>query len=115
MVLGFTAIGFYAGFLQAGVGILVLLYLSLAYASSLVAANAIKVGLIAILALVSIVTFVIAGETIDLLRGGVLAVATVVGGYLGARAALAKGERFVRLAVVLAVLASVVKLVVDTF
>jgi uncharacterized membrane protein YfcA len=113
MLLGFTAIGFYAGFLQAGVGILILLYLSLAHASDLVAANAVKVGLVAVLALVSIVTFTIAGETIDLVRGGVLAAATVVGGYLGARATLKKGERLVRAAVVLTVVASAVKLVVD--
>ena len=115
MLVGFALIGFYAGFLQAGVGILVLFYLSLVHACRLVTANAVKVGLLSVLAAVSIATFIVAGQAIDPIRGGALAVGTVVGGYLGARAALSRGERFVRVALVAAVLASVAKLLYDAF
>lgn len=113
MVLGFTVIGFYAGFLQAGVGILILLYLSLLHGSNLVAANALKVVVILLFAIIAIVVFVASGEEIDPLRGVVLAAGTTAGGYLGARATLERGEGFVRIVVVIAVLASVAKLLWD--
>ncbi len=113
MLLGFCLIGFYAGFLQAGVGILILLYMSLVHGTSLVAANALKVVVILVFAAVALVVFVVLGEPIDPLRGVVLAGGTTVGGYLGARETLRRGEKFVRAVLVVAVLASVAKLVWD--
>jgi len=114
MVLGFTGIGFYAGFLQAGVGVLILLYMSLVHGSHLVAANALKAVSILVFTVVALGVFVVLGETIDPLRGLVLAVGTATGGYLGAVATLRRGEKFVRVLLVLAVLASVVKLAWDS-
>ena len=114
MVLGFAGIGFYAGFLQAGVGVLILLYMSLVHGSHLVAANALKAVSILVFTVVALGVFVVLGETIDPLRGLVLAGGTATGGYLGAVATLRRGEKFVRVLLVLAVLASVVKLAWDS-
>jgi hypothetical protein len=110
MALGFAAIGLYAGFLQAGVGILILLYLGRVHGSSLVAANAVKVVFILWLTMAALGIFVWRQAGIDPVRGLALAGSTTVGGYLGARATLRRGERFVRGVLVAAVLASVVKL-----
>jgi uncharacterized protein len=112
-ILGFAAIGFYAGFLQAGVGILILLYLALGHRVDFVSGNAIKVVMVLLLAAAALVVFVVEGVPIDPLRGLVLAVATTLGGYLGATAAMRRGERFVRVVLVAAVLASVAKLAWD--
>lgn len=114
MVPGFAAIGFYAGFLQAGVGVLILLYMSLVHGTSLVAANALKVVVILVFTVVALGVFVALGEHIDVLRGLVLAGGTTVGGYLGARESLRRGEKLVRAVLVLAVTASVAKLVWDS-
>ncbi|MFW5875137.1 MAG: sulfite exporter TauE/SafE family protein [Myxococcota bacterium] len=114
-VLAFVAIGFYAGFLQAGVGILLLLYMSLVQRMHLVFANGIKVVVILLLAAVALVTFAWQGVAIDALRGLVLAVATTTGGYLGAMATIRRGEKFVRGVLFVAVAGSVVKLAWDTF
>lgn len=114
MVPGFAAIGFYAGFLQAGVGVLILLYMSLVHGTSLVAANALKVVVILVFTVVALGVFVALGEQIDVLRGLVLAGGTTVGGYLGARESLRRGEKLVRAVLVLAVTASVAKLVWDS-
>jgi len=113
MVLGFSAIGFYAGFLQAGVGLLILLYLSALHGTALLPANAIKVIVVLGFAAMAIVVFGLSGVPMDPVRGTVLAVATTLGGYLGARDTLRRGERFVRWTVVVAVAASAVKLVFD--
>jgi uncharacterized membrane protein YfcA len=114
-IASFLAIGFYAGFLQAGVGILVLLYTSLAHGMSLVIANSLKVMAVTIFTIAAIAIFAWQGETIDLLRGAVLGLTTSIGGWLGARATIERGERFVRYAVIASVLLSAGKLVWDLF
>jgi uncharacterized membrane protein YfcA len=113
MVLGFVAIGAYGGFLQAGLGIVVLLYLSIAHGVSLVASNVVKSTVTLALTVVAIAVFATRGEQIDLVRGGVLAISSAIGGLAGARSTVALGDRFVRGVVVVAVLASMVKLLLD--
>lgn len=112
-VVAFVAIGVYGGFLQAGVGILVLLYLSLAHGISLVASNVVKSTVTLALTIVALAVFAARGETIDLARGGVLAITSAIGGLVGARSTVALGDRFVRGAVVVAVVASMAKLIFD--
>ncbi|UJR82077.1 sulfite exporter TauE/SafE family protein [Sandaracinus amylolyticus] len=113
MIAAFVAIGTYGGFLQAGVGIVALLYLSIAHGVSLVASNVVKSTVTLALTVIAIAVFAARGETIDLVRGGVLAATSAIGGLVGARATVALGDRFVRIAVVVAVVASMVKLVYD--
>lgn len=113
MIAAFVAIGIYGGFLQAGVGILVLLYLSLAHGVGLVASNVVKSTVTLALTIVAIAVFASRGEGIDVVRGGVLAITSALGGLAGARSTVALGDRFVRVTVTLAVLVSMIKLVAD--
>jgi hypothetical protein len=113
MIAVFVAIGIYGGFLQAGVGILVLLYLSLAHGIGLVASNVVKSTVTLALTIVAIAVFASRGEGIDVARGGVLAITSALGGLAGARSTVALGDRFVRVAVTLAVLVSMIKLIAD--
>ncbi|AKF05297.1 sulfite exporter TauE/SafE family protein [Sandaracinus amylolyticus] len=113
MIAAFVAIGTYGGFLQAGVGIVALLYLSIAHGVSLVASNVVKSTVTLALTVIAIAVFAARGETIDVVRGGVLAVTSAIGGLVGARATVALGDRFVRVTVVIAVVASMIKLVHD--
>jgi uncharacterized membrane protein YfcA len=113
MVVAFAAIGFWAGFLQVGVGIVVLLYFALVHDTSLVVANGVKVVVIFTLTFAALAVFVVQDQTIDLLRGGILAAGTAAGGALGARDTLKRGERFVRYVLAAAVGASAIKLAWD--
>lgn len=115
MAIAFAAIGFYAGFLQAGVGILVLLYMSLVHDTSLVTSNALKSVIVAVLTLPALAVFFHRGVHIDLLRGLVLGGATALGAFFGARATIERGERFVRVLMVVAVVASATKLAYDAY
>lgn len=110
VVVGFMAVGFYVGFLQAGAGILILLYLAHVQKMNLVAANAVKVIAVLAFSTVSLLTFVTQKTPIDPLRGLVLAASSMVGAYLGATATLRRGEGFVRVLLVVAVLASALRL-----
>ncbi len=113
MILCFIGIGIYGGFLQAGLGIVVLLYLSIAHGVSLIHSNVAKSTVTFSLCIVAILVFGARGETIDLARGGVLAVSSAMGGLLGARSATRFGEPLIRGVVVIAVMASMAKLIVD--
>jgi uncharacterized membrane protein YfcA len=112
-VVGLFAIGIYGGFLQAGVGILVLLFLSIVAGAGLVASNVLKSTVTLALAIVSLIVFASRGERIDPLLGGALAVGSAAGGYLGAQATVKLGERWIRGAIVVAVVASMIKLLLD--
>jgi uncharacterized membrane protein YfcA len=113
MMAGFFFIGIYGGFLQAGVGILALLFLSRVFDTSLVASNVLKVTATFGLTLVALGVFAVRHEGIDPVRGAVLAVAAAIGGYFGADLAVRLGETWTRRAIVVAVVASMTKLVWD--
>jgi uncharacterized membrane protein YfcA len=105
-VVVFFAVGVYAGAIQAGVGILILLVLSRA-GFDLVTANAMKVILILATAVLSSAVFIANGQ-VQWLAAAVLAVGASIGGYVGANLAVDGGERLIRpvLIVVVLVLAS---------
>lgn len=100
----FFGVGFYAGAIQAGVGIILLLLLARS-GVDLVRGNAIKTFVIvAVTAIVALPVFLLDGQV----RWGpalVLSAGTAAGGYLGARVAIRGGERLVKPVLVVAVIA----------
>ena len=90
----FFAIGVYVGFIQAGMGILLLLGMSLFHSQELVGANAVKnvIGFLA--TLVALATFVFYGQ-VDWIPGLTMAIGNLLGGYVGAKLAIKKGQKFI--------------------
>lgn len=90
----FLAIGLYVGFIQAGMGILLLIGLGLFHARELVGANAVKnlIGLAA--TAVATLTFMAYGQ-IQWIPGLVMAFGNLLGGYFGAKLAIRKGKRLI--------------------
>ena len=105
----FFAIGVYVGFIQAGMGILLLLAMSFLCNFKLVEANAIKnsIGFLVTLAAASLFAFY---GLIDWVPGLVMAVGNVIGGYVGAKLAIKKGSRFVFGFLVIVMVATGIKL-----
>jgi uncharacterized membrane protein YfcA len=99
------AIGFYGGFFQAGVGLLLLVALSRA-GSDLVVANAVKIVAVAAFTAVAVLVFVASGHVVWV-PALVLSAGTAAGADVGARIAVRGGERVIRpvLAVCVVVLA----------
>lgn len=93
--LAFFCIGAYGGFLQAGVGIFLLMGLSIFAGLDLVKANAVKVLLVLFFTLPALGIY-LANGLIDWAPGMVLAAGGAVGGWLGARLALSGGASLVR-------------------
>lgn len=105
----FTAIGFYGGFVQAGVGFLILAGLVLGGGLNLVSGNAAKVVLILAFTVVALPVFLIAGQ-VSLLAGGVLAIGNMTGAWIASNLAVAKGGGWIRWVVVVAALAAAVRM-----
>lgn len=102
----FLVVGFYAGAVQAGVGLIILLVLSRA-GFDLVTANAMKTVVIMVVTAIAIPVFVY-NDQVRWLPAVVLSVGMGVGGYAGANFAVDGGERVIRpvLVIVVLVLAS---------
>jgi len=101
--------GLYGGFLQAGVGLVLIFALSSVGGYDLVRANALKVVVIALFTVVSLGVFLVRGEVVYKV-GLVMCIGSVVGARLGVRYAIGHGEALKRVVVVCDVLACAVLL-----
>lgn len=108
-IAAFFFIGIYGGFIQAGVGFIIIATLSLITGLSLVTINALKVFVILIYTALSLTIFLLHGK-VDLLLGVTLAIGQAIGAYLGSTFAVAKGDRWIRAILIISALAMAIKL-----
>jgi uncharacterized protein len=105
----FFAIGVYGGFLQAGVGIFLLVALVLEVGYDVVRANAVKVVVTLASAIISLAIFS-ANLKVNWTVGLVLAAGSMVGAWLATRFASDKGAAWVRMFVIVVVAVSAAQL-----
>ena len=105
----FFGIGFYGGFVQAGVGFLLLAGLVLGAGMNLVNGNAAKVVLVAAYSPIAILLFARASQ-VDLAVGAVLAIGQMSGAWAGSRLAVLKGAAWIRWVLVFAALVAAARL-----
>jgi uncharacterized protein len=98
----FVVAGFYGGFVQAGVGFLVLAATTLA-GLDLVRGNAVKVLVILLVTVVALGMFAWDGK-VRWGEGLALSVGSVVGSLVGVRLAIVKGDKWLRSVVTVAIL-----------
>ena len=102
MIIGFLIVGFYGGFIQAGVGFLILALTTIA-GMDLVRGNAVKVLAVMLLTFLSLAIFAGTGH-VNWPLGLALGAGNLAGATVGVRFAVLRGhrwlERFVALAVV---------------
>jgi uncharacterized membrane protein YfcA len=105
-----VAAGFWGGFIQIGMGFILLPILNRVLGLDLVAANIHKVFIILLYTISALWVF---GNQLELLWwiGAVMAVGNAVGGWLGARLTLQGGERVIRWVVVFSIAGMMVKLI----
>lgn len=100
------AAGLYGGFIQAGVGFIMMAILHKVLGLDLVRVNMHKVFIVGAYTLVALGIFAAQGQ-VAWWTGGLLAIGNAVGGYIGSNVAITKGERFIRITlnIVLAIMA----------
>lgn len=99
---GFFLTGIYGGFIQAGVGFFIL-GLTSAAGLDLIRGNAIKLLSVLLMTLLSLAMFGSAG-TVDWGRGVALGLGNAIGGLLGVRLAVLRGQQWLEQAVTAAVI-----------
>lgn len=110
---GFFLVGLYAGFIQAGTGFLALA-VSTAAGLQLVRGNAVKTAMNFALTMVALSVFWWHGQ-VHWLYGGVLAAGGAIGGHLGARATVLKGNRWLKRVVTLTIVLIAIYMVYDLY
>ncbi|NNE96242.1 MAG: sulfite exporter TauE/SafE family protein [Acidimicrobiales bacterium] len=90
----FFLVGMYAGAIQAGVGLILLLILNRA-GHDLVTGNAIKNYVVIGVSLIAVPIF-LANDQVRWLPAFVLSAGTMTGGYIGANSAISGGERIIK-------------------
>ena len=102
--------GFWGGFIQIGMGFILLPILNRVLGLNLVAANIHKIFIILLYTLFALWVF---GSQLELLWwiGAVMAVGNAAGGWLGAKLTLKSGESVIRWMVVLSIAGMIVKLI----
>jgi len=108
--LGMIGVGFYGGFIQAGVGFILMALLRGLLHLDLVRTNMHKVFVVGMYMVPSLFVFAATGQ-VRWLAGGVLAVGNSVGGWLGTRFQISRGEGVVRVVFAVAVIAMAIKLI----
>ena len=104
--------GFWGGFIQIGVGFIIMPILSRVMGLDLVRTNMYKVFIIGIYTLIALLVF---ASQVELLwaMGLALAVGNSVGGYLGAHFTIQKGEKLIHLVLNIVLIAFIIKLLLD--
>ncbi len=106
----FFVIGIYGGFIQAGVGFLLITGITWLLGLDLVKTNATKVFIILFYSILALIIFTVYGQVVWLL-GLILGVGNMIGAWIGVRFAVKRGAKAVRWVIVAAVAASALRLI----
>lgn len=105
----FFFIGIYGGFVQAGIGFLVIAVLSLVNNLNLVKSNYVKVFAAIVYTGISVFVFAMEGK-IQWATGFVLAIGHSMGGWYAARWSVNKGEVWIKRVMIVSIIAMAIKL-----
>lgn len=108
-IIAFFFIGLYGGFIQAGVGFIILFTLSNINQFSLVKSNAIKVTVALIYTLVAVAIFAY-NDSVNWKYGLILSLGNATGGWVTSRWSVNKDDKFVKKVLIIMVLAMAIKL-----
>jgi uncharacterized membrane protein YfcA len=108
-MVAFFFIGIYGGFINAGIGFIIMLFLNYVNKLDLVRVNATKVTLVLIYTTAALATFIFSGH-INLKYGIALAVGNAAGAFFASRYAVKKGEGVIKTVMMVMVVAMSIKL-----
>ncbi len=105
----FFFIGIYGGFIQAGIGFLVIAVLSVVNNLSLVRSNYVKVFAAIVYTGVSVIVFALEGKVIWM-TGLVLAIGHALGGWIASRWSVTAGEVWIKRVMIISIIGMAIKL-----
>ncbi len=113
-LIGFFFIGIYGGFLQAGVGIIIMLLLTQVSRLSLVKTNSVKAFSVFFYSIAAVLIFALDGKILWMV-GLWMVLGSIVGAWLSSRWSVDKGDKVIRVTLLIMVTYMAIKLWLDTF
>ncbi|RKN81345.1 sulfite exporter TauE/SafE family protein [Ulvibacterium marinum] len=108
-ILAFFFFGIYGGFINAGLGFIIILFLHYVNQMTLVRANATKVAVVLIYTIAALIVFVI-NDKVNWEVGLILAIGNGTGAWFSSRISVKKGDGFIKTFLVIMVIAMSIKL-----
>jgi len=108
-ILSFFGVGIYGGFIQAGVGFIMIALLTSINRLSLVKTNSAKVFVALTYTLSALAVFILE-DVLNWAFGLTLAVGTAIGGWIGSRWSVAKGDVWIRRVLIVTIIGLSIKL-----
>lgn len=105
-----TFTGFYGGFIQVGVGFLLMAVLQNLMKLDLIRVNMHKVFIVFVFTIPALIVFLVT-DNINWFYGLSLSAGNIAGGWWGAKLSVKKGEKFIRLVLIIAILIMALKLI----
>ena len=102
LMIAFFFVGLYGGFIQAGVGFVIVTTLTLLTGMTLVRINSLKLLVVGIYTVAALAVFFAHGK-VDIAAGCILAVGNSTGAWLGATFAVKKGDKWIKALFIVAV------------
>ncbi len=96
LIIAFFFVGIYGGFIQGGVGFIIITVLSVFTGTTLVRINSLKVFIVAVYTVSSLVVFFLNGK-INLGAGLILAAGNSIGAWAGTSFSVRKGDRWIKI------------------
>lgn len=94
-IIVFFFLGIYGGFINAGIGFLMILYLHYVHQMSLVRTNATKVFVVCLYSIAALVVFIF-NDKVDFKVGLILAIGNASGAWVSSRWSVKKGDGFIK-------------------
>jgi len=108
-IIAFFFFGIYGGFINAGLGFIIILFLHFVHKMTLVRVNATKVVVVFIYTLSALIVFIL-NDKVDWKIGLILAAGNGVGAWFGSRLSVKKGDKFIKSFLVVMIIAMSIKL-----
>jgi uncharacterized membrane protein YfcA len=108
-IVSFFGVGIYGGFIQAGVGFIMIPLLTTINRFSLVKTNSAKVFVALTYSLAALAVFIVE-DVLDWTIGLTLAVGNAIGGWIGSRWSVAKGDVWIRRVLIVTIIVLSIKL-----
>ena len=108
-IIAFFVLGIYGGFMNVGIGFVIIIFLHYVNHLSLVRANATKVAVVFIYTLSALAVFVL-NDKVNWEMGLILAIGNASGAWVSSRFQVKKGDRFVKIFLIIMVVVMAVKL-----
>ncbi len=102
-IITFFFVGIYGGFIQAGVGFIIITALTLITGLTLVKINSIKVFVVGVYTISSLMVFIFSGN-VNYIYGFILGIGNGLGAWLGSIFAVKKGDKWIRIILVIALI-----------